>query len=562
MCVMKNLLRFAAATASAFAVSPLAAYAEDRVQRTGETAWKASTPVIWLASAPELPPSANRNGRPMSGLPDLKPEPDSAPAAATKVERARESVTIADEPAIHIPVPTWEHSEKETPPKASSSRVSAPDRLPMDEPLDAPQIAPPTKIDVLPAPTNNPRAAIILPPGQSYPGTTTRPGRIRSVLHDRGGSEVGTTSQSTNGDGCTLIEALNPHDERLTVRGEYLLWWVRNQRIPVLGTTGPTSTGGVLGAAGTQSLFGLDPDQSQRSGARFYAGLWLNDDRTLGIDSTFFFLPRRQSSQVVSSDTFSVISRPVFVLNSGSENVEIVAFPGFSTGSLRVENSSQLWGIDGNIVRRLCTRCDRTIDVFAGYRYLYLSESITISESITAGAGAPDPVGTQVLVQDSFATKNHFHGGQVGARFEQRFDRFYVEFRPSIALGVNQQSLDIDGLQVRTRPGEAPQRFVGGLLAARSNIGHHTQSEFSAIPEVNLNVGYQITPRVRAFVGYSFLYWTSVIRPGDQIDRVVDLTQIPNTPPVPSTGQLRPGVLFKETNFWAQGVNVGLQWVW
>jgi hypothetical protein len=62
-------------------------------------------------------------------------------------------------------------------------------------------------------------------------------------------------------------------------------------------------------------------------------------------------------------------------------------------------------------------------------------------------------------------------------------------------------------------------------------------------------------------VGYNFLYVSSVIRPGDQVDRVLDITQIPNfpVPGVQPTALGRPTVLFKETDFWAQGINLGLE---
>jgi hypothetical protein len=54
--------------------------------------------------------------------------------------------------------------------------------------------------------------------------------------------------------------------------------------------------------------------------------------------------------------------------------------------------------------------------------------------------------------------------------------------------------------------------------------------------------------------------WSRVIRPGGQIDRVVDINQIPNfgviAPPVAGS---RPAVLFKETDFWAQGISFGVE---
>jgi hypothetical protein len=105
----------------------------------------------------------------------------------------------------------------------------------------------------------------------------------------------------------------------------------------------------------------------------------------------------------------------------------------------------------------------------------------------------------------------------------------------------------------------------GGLLALATNIGRFTRDRFSAVPEVGVNVGYRITDHLRAFVGYNFLYWGNVVRPADQIDRVLDASLIPNflNPqtglPYTPTGALRPAVPFKETDYWAQGVTFGLE---
>jgi hypothetical protein len=105
---------------------------------------------------------------------------------------------------------------------------------------------------------------------------------------------------------------------------------------------------------------------------------------------------------------------------------------------------------------------------------------------------------------------------------------------------------------------------VGGLLALPTNIGHFSRDRFSVVPEIGVNLGYQLTDHLRAYVGYNFLYWTNVVRPGAQIDRVLDVTLIPNFP-VPGavpTGQNRPMVPFKENDFWAQGINFGLEFRW
>jgi hypothetical protein len=70
-----------------------------------------------------------------------------------------------------------------------------------------------------------------------------------------------------------------------------------------------------------------------------------------------------------------------------------------------------------------------------------------------------------------------------------------------------------------------------------------------------------VTPGFRAYVGYNYLFWSNVLRPGEQIDRTVDLTFVPNAPRVPF-GQNRPLPTFKQADLWAQGLQFGLEARW
>ena len=73
-----------------------------------------------------------------------------------------------------------------------------------------------------------------------------------------------------------------------------------------------------------------------------------------------------------------------------------------------------------------------------------------------------------------------------------------------------------------------------------------------------MQVGYQVTSHLRAYAGYTFLYWDQVVRAGQQ----VDLTVNPNLlPPVtaPVSGPLRPAPRLENSSFWAQGIDFGLE---
>src|SRR5208337_4979978 len=129
-----------------------------------------------------------------------------------------------------------------------------------------------------------------------------------------------------------------------------------------------------------------------------------------------------------------------------------------------------------------------------------------------------------------------------------------------LAAGINHETINIQGGQMFVLPTGTVAAFNGGLLALPSNIGIHQRSSFAVVPEVNLNLGYQLTESLKLFVGYDFLWWSNVVRPGDQIDTTLNINQIPNFVKSPNPGPNRPLVPFKTSDFWAQGMNVGLEY--
>src|SRR5205807_3112524 len=141
----------------------------------------------------------------------------------------------------------------------------------------------------------------------------------------------------------------------------------------------------------------------------------------------------------------------------------------------------------------------------------------------------------------------------VGVRGEWRRDRFFVNARALVGLGSTHQHATIIGSTTVTPPGGAPTVVAGGLLAQPSNIGSYSRDKFSFVPELGINVGYQVTDHLRAFVGYTFLYWDDVVRPGDVIDVGLNPTQLPSANgPGRLIGPARPAFQFHDSNFWAQ----------
>ena len=82
-----------------------------------------------------------------------------------------------------------------------------------------------------------------------------------------------------------------------------------------------------------------------------------------------------------------------------------------------------------------------------------------------------------------------------------------------------------------------------------TNAGAFTNNHFSVLPEVGIQAGYKIGDHVRLSLGYSFIYLNHVARPADQININIDPTQ----------GTPNPPFRFHDTNFWAHGINAGLE---
>lgn len=508
-------------------------------------------PAIPVAAAP---PDVLPGPRPVPEVSQAwRPVPDSFPFTSP----------VAADPPPARPMPVPPASDPLPPPREAGPRVQPPAESGTREP--APN---------LPAGVAE-REIPVAPPELMIPAGVRVPGK-----HGTFGSPPVSISKDypplremIGHDGDSRWPHLRDRDaagsealDRLSFAAEYLLWRVNDQQIPVLATTSANGGFGFLGDPGTRPLLGSGAfGGGARSGLRVRAGMWVDDCGTCGFDAGYFFLGRQAKSETFDSGTFPTIARPIFAPNFNAEFGEIVALPGSARGTLVVDSTSSLWGFDANVKHAFAKTCDFRASVFAGYRFLALDEGLRVTEFITALPGnTNDPAGTRVVVQDRFDTRNRFNGGQLGVAAERNWGRISLDGRASVALGNTHQTLDIAGSQARLRPGMAtPDRFAGGLLATGPNLGRFERDRFSVVPEATVNLGYWVTPKLKAYVGYNFLYWSNVIRPGDQIDRVVDVTLVPNPPAgVASSGQTRPQPTFRQSDLVVNGIQFGAEWRW
>ena len=371
------------------------------------------------------------------------------------------------------------------------------------------------------------------------------------------------------------------------VRAEYLAWATKGMYIPALVTTGPNAQNpGILGEPGTEILFGDQTINNEiRSGGRISFGNWLDCSQTWGVGGEYFALEDERTNFFAESDANGVptISRPFFTVfgfnadgtpKPAGENAELVALDDVIAGSVEVETSTAFQGAGGYLRYNICCKnmcwpacccCDPCnasrgtpgglrVGLIGGYRFYKLRDSVSITEDLRSLL-TEEP--GEFLINDRFSTSNKFDGAEIGFVVDARRACWTAELMGRIAIGGNKQRVRINGSTVITNSLADDGEYVGGLLALPTNIGNYNRSTFAVIPQLNANLGYNITRRLKVVCGYTLIYWSSVVRAGDQISLDVNETFIPRAFDMPE-GPERPAFAWRNSDFWAHGVNVGL----
>jgi hypothetical protein len=367
------------------------------------------------------------------------------------------------------------------------------------------------------------------------------------------------------------------------VGAEYLLWRTDGMYVPALVTTSPAGTpradAGVLGEAGTSILYGdRDLFDENTNGARVSAGLYFDRQSALGIQGDYLWLETQTSDFFASSNASGtpILARPFFNLNPRNpltlvfdpparEDARLASYPGVIRGSIAVDASSQLQSV-GPAFRSLLA-CEsfsderRTaysrVDMITGYRYMQLDDDLRIVEDLSTLDQLPL---VSFQVYDQFNTRNQLHAIDVGANWQGGWQRFSLDLTLKAALGYARQEVDIQGGTTIAETGSS-DTYAGGVLALPSNIGLHSRDRLTVVPELGATAGFQITRNVRLTAGYTFIFWGSVLRAGDQIDREIN-PDLMAPPIVPMAGAVRPAFAFHESTYWAQGVSAGIEGRW
>jgi hypothetical protein len=309
---------------------------------------------------------------------------------------------------------------------------------------------------------------------------------------------------------------------------------------------------------------------------RLKLGYSLGDERRFAVEASGFALQNQSVGYEASGDSNGnpVLGIPVY--NSVSYSIgSLTIRPGedslpFSlpddparfrangviTGYAKVVNDLQLWGTEIVGVVSLCRTPTWELSGIVGARYLDLRENLSLDTYIKGVSGPfTDQSGEAV---DGFRTENQFFGGLLGLRGAYSSGRLSAEVSARVALGNSRQIQNISGGFYAVNFTSSYSSGTEGVFAQPANEGRTTTNRFAVVPDAQIKIGYAITPRLRATIGYDFLYYSSVQRPGDQINREVPKGQTFNQAD-PTVSTTSPSRITKTTDFFAHGLSLGME---
>lgn len=335
-------------------------------------------------------------------------------------------------------------------------------------------------------------------------------------------------------------------------RAEYLGWWTEGMHVPALVTTGPVDSPTNVLLFGNTSL-----NSDGRSGGRFTLGTRPDPCGYGGVEVTYMMLGEETDGFTASSDNFAVLARPFFNVQTGAQDAHFVAMPDPTRldGSVSVSATTGFQGVELLYRQAAGRSCWSSIDFLLGYRWVQLEDDLVIRESTLVLSGAAP--NSTINLFDQFGTGNNFHGAELGVDVRRQiFPCWSLELLGKLAIGNTHSAARAGGsTTTRTAAGET-STDAGGLLALPTNIGTYERDSFASVAELGVTLRRRLTCRLEASLGYTLVYWSEVARAGDQIDLDVNPSQISSGALV---GAARPEFSFTTTDFWAQGLNVGLE---
>lgn len=355
---------------------------------------------------------------------------------------------------------------------------------------------------------------------------------------------------------------------------DYMIWQVKGQPVPVpIVTTSSVNNIGILGRDDTLILGGNgNLGFNWISGVRVTGGYILDTQDGWTLEGGIFFLFRKESRQRVASDSAGnpLLASPFIDAVTGAESSLLYAVPGLFSGVVDFGGGSRFTSGEVNLAIPFSESERWRFDVLLGNRYADLSENLDIRSSSTPLEGTPGfavggiGVGPGDVAGDvnNFRTRNQLFAAQVGLRAVYNVaDGLFFTTTTKLAAGFNRQTVDISGQTfIVPASGAQPTTFDGGLWAVATNIGIQHKTNFAYLSELGLSLGYWMTDSICLTAGYQFVYFGRVVRPGNQIDRIINRSYVPQSATFGGPAEpFRPLVPFSRSDYWAQGMSFGCE---
>jgi hypothetical protein len=404
---------------------------------------------------------------------------------------------------------------------------------------------------------------------------------------------------------------LFPAPYRVWTSGDFLVWKLRNAPLPPLVAAVPV---GVIQVQATDTFVtstlatltinqtlppapvsiqstatvadGNKLNLGEQFGARFTAGVWLDADESVGLESTFFFINRRTAGFhsgtdntnaqstidlaatnnlffLTPSTTTTTITMGTTTRTTTTSTITLTPVNAFAASAVSRAvtdvtgtGSTEMWGAELN------ARCTApslgAVSGLVGFRYLDLHENLGVRDSLRLSStdiNSNFPTELNYNTADAIRTQNYFYGGQVGLDLDMYLGRLIADLRFKTALGVMHQTVNVLGTTIE--PDGTVQ--AGGLLSSPFDTGNHSRNHIAFVPEINVKLGYQILPSLRAYVGYDFLYLSSVVQPGDQVGASSTSIQATVAGTNSQITVSPPAFRYKATDMTINGINFGAE---
>lgn len=341
---------------------------------------------------------------------------------------------------------------------------------------------------------------------------------------------------------------------------DLLLRWFKPvcASVPIVSVGNPLApVPGAAGQPGTRIVVGgLPPHKFEfpmTPGMRVTVG-WGRGPGAIGLEVSGFLMEQASNSQHFQADP-SGFPNSYLPYQAPDNSYQALPFtiPGVVTGGSVAVGSTRLWGIESDLTMPFRIAPAFYGRFLVGGRYLDLTDRVRVANALQLVA---DPSAFAVGA-DQFSTRNQFAGPQIGATLGATWGRWSLEYTTKLATGFTHQVRNIDGSPLLAASVASPLLVPGPLLALPSNISHETANRITLVPEVGLKSRLKLNSWCALTAGYWLLYWNKVLCPGDQMSPLVNVTQLPFHGPV--AGTLVPKPQFAHTDYFAQGMDFGIQ---